>query len=512
MQPVLAIDLGTTKPRTALGWEKEVNVFSNRYSERGLQLWVNRTDEEMESSLPRFQGFKQRLGDPEIMTKLTEVLSDLREDGEEHAGEGISRCVFCLPSLFPDKARSALGSAAQSAGFQAFRLVSEVQAQWLGLPDPPSAGPTLAYSLGAGLFSAEIIVFDHGNPRIAASVGSMKGAGLEFDQALLALILMRANVEFSISTHLPLLRRIRGMVEQAKVSLSRREEIRLDFPLHEWTGEGHNIELSLSRADLERVIRPLVSTSNRMISSELMKLNIEPKDLTQVLLSGGSTLIPLVVQEICSSFSTELRRVPDDAAVRGAAQWGAGLEDAEWTQIECMPPASAQVVAPHPVHLPPPAKGQWAAMYTPSLEQAESLWNEGRYPDSINAFNGMVGQAQEYLATLHQQYGTKLLASNNFAEAIHVLRIGYAYCFRSKDPMNPTDPHGARQICMLLERAFELHAAQLWKDEQYTVAFNVAREGLGCCPKAPRLTQLFSQMREQIKSSRVPPPRKSKRR
>lgn len=512
MQPVLAIDLGTSTVRTALGGSNGVRVFPNRHAERGLPLWLARSAADGNAALPCFQGLKQRLGAPETTGQLVAVLRELREDGEAQAGEGIRRCVFCLPSIFPDKARAALGSAAQSAGFQSFRLLSDVQAQWLVLPDPPRAGPILVYSLGAGIFSAEILTDDHGTPRVAASLGSMQGAGLAIDQALLALILRQAQVAVSDSSQLPLLARVRGMVEQAKIILSRQEQVRLDFPLQEWVGAGQNLEILLTRAELEQVIRPLLKEAHELIGAELIRLNMEPNDFTQVLVSGGSTLIPLVEQELAASFCPALRRIPADAAVQGAAQWGAGLEDSAWAPIEPKPPAPVlEVVAPL-LPAKPLGKGQWAAMFKPPLDQAEDLWQEGRFPESIAAFMGMFGQAREYLATLHQQYGTKLIETQQFAEAIRILRIGYRCCFDANDHKNPTDPHGLRQIYLLLERAFELHGRQLWADKRFEAASGVAREGVACCPQSPRLAELATEMRVKLKNSGMQAPRKPSRR
>ena len=257
-----------------------------------------------------------------------EVLKKLKGDAAAFLGEEVSRAVITVPAYFNDAQRNATKRAGEQAGLTVERIINEPTAAALayGLGQEMDARIAV-YDLGGGTFDISILEVREGVFKVLATCGNTHLGGDDIDNALLAHLqqVVREQGHAALLEEAPAVARLRDAAEQAKITLSEADEARIALP---FLGPGYNLELTLTRAELEGLMAPVVERTRRPCIQALGDARLTASDLDAVLLVGGSTRIPLVRRLVESLFehTPDTSINPDEAVAVGAATQGAILE------------------------------------------------------------------------------------------------------------------------------------------------------------------------------------------
>jgi Fe-S protein assembly chaperone HscA len=253
------------------------------------------------------------------------VLRELKQRAEEHFREQgefdfeVDRAVITVPAYFNDAQRTATRDAGRLAGLEVLRIISEPTAASLayGL-DKKNRGTIAVYDLGGGTFDLSILKVEDGVFQALATSGDTHLGGDDIDRVLVALVLDEAGT--AQASPLPeLVQAIRKAVIQAKWDLSDHEhaEIRVEPQ----AGLPNGYRRTITRADFETLIRPLVERTLGPVRQALGDAGLEPKEIDEVVLVGGATRTPLVRRLVAELFGktphSDLN--PDEVVALGAA-------------------------------------------------------------------------------------------------------------------------------------------------------------------------------------------------
>jgi molecular chaperone HscC len=279
---------------------------------------------------------KLRLGSrnfrPEELSAL--VLRSLKADAEAFLGAPVSEAVITVPAYFNQVQRKATQSAAQLAGLRVERLLNEPTAAGLayGLQERSDHSTFLVFDLGGGTFDVSVLEYFDGVMQVRSSAGDTQLGGEDFVIALERLFLSRCE-GLSRADHDALLDSgaFWRATEQAKRDLSDRPStaLRLVHRDREYTQ-------TISREEFEHACGDLVARLRRPIERALMDARLQPNELSEVVLVGGATRMPLVRQTVARLFQRlPLRTInPDETIARGAAiQAGLMARDAALEEI-----------------------------------------------------------------------------------------------------------------------------------------------------------------------------------
>jgi len=233
------------------------------------------------------------------------LLQHLKEEAEAVIGDTINEAVITCPAYFFDKERSCIMRAAATAGLQVRELLEEPTAAALtyGLRYWNAGARILVYDLGGGTFDITVVEMDD---RLAMSAIGTEGVkflgGTDFDEALLRVILRElsdtADIDLNSISESEM-SVIRGEVENTKIKLSDLQSTRVSAIVG-----GKKITVEITRNDFELECKDILEDTGRLIDKLLKdKLKISPKDITDVLLVGGSTLMPCVRAFVANKFN-----------------------------------------------------------------------------------------------------------------------------------------------------------------------------------------------------------------
>jgi molecular chaperone DnaK len=230
-----------------------------------------------------------------------EVLKALIHDVDAQLGARPQKAVITVPALFELPQTRATSEAARMAGFERVELLQEPVASALAAGfKAGSEGTWLVYDLGGGTFDVSLLQGKDGILRVVGHDGDNFLGGRDFDQAIVAWAIEMLDadgihVDSKNPAHQPFLRRLSAIAEEAKIELGRANEVTLTAgePIH-LDGEDIQLELTLSRAVLERLVEPLVTRSCDVCARLLAAHNVERADLEHVVLVGGPTAMPFV--------------------------------------------------------------------------------------------------------------------------------------------------------------------------------------------------------------------------
>ena len=252
------------------------------------------------------------------------VLRELKHRAEEHfrkQGEfdfEVDRAVITVPAYFNDAQRTATRDAGRLAGLEVLRIINEPTAASLayGL-DKRNRGTIAVYDLGGGTFDISILKVEDGVFQVLSTNGDTHLGGDDIDRLLVEAVL--ADIAGPNEQHATTVEVIRRAVIQAKWDLSDVEETEIRIDPSPAARAGYRTRIT--RAEFERVIRPLVDRTLEPCRQALADAGLEPKDIDEAVLVGGSTRIPLVrrlVQELFGRTPhSELN--PDEVVALGAA-------------------------------------------------------------------------------------------------------------------------------------------------------------------------------------------------
>ena len=255
------------------------------------------------------------------------VLQKMKVDAEAFLGEPVTEAVITVPAYFDDSQRQATKDAGRIAGLDVKRIVNEPTASALayGLDKAKGKDEKIAvYDYGGGTFDISILELGEGVVEVKSTNGDTHLGGDDFDQRIMEWIVEEFKKEqgVDLSKDKMALQRLREAAEKAKIELSQtvKSEINLPFVTADASGPKH-LNLALTRAKLEELVRDLVEKSIQPVEKALKDAGLKKSDIDQVILVGGMTRMPLIIQTVKDLFGKEPNRTvnPDEVVGVGAA-------------------------------------------------------------------------------------------------------------------------------------------------------------------------------------------------
>ncbi|CAH00047.1 Hsp70 family ATPase ECM10 [Kluyveromyces lactis] len=259
------------------------------------------------------------------------VLNKMKETAEAYLGKPAKNAVVTVPAYFNDSQRQATKDAGQIVGLNVLRVVNEPTAAALAYGLEKSDSKVVAvFDLGGGTFDISILDIDNGVFEVKSTNGDTHLGGEDFDIYLLREIVKQFKQETGIDLENDrmAIQRIREAAEKAKIELSSTvsTEINLPFITADASGPKH-INIKFSRAQFEALTEPLVKRTIDPVKKALKDANLATSDVSDVILVGGMSRMPKVVETVKSLFGKEPSKAvnPDEAVAIGAAIQGAVL-------------------------------------------------------------------------------------------------------------------------------------------------------------------------------------------
>ncbi|CAI4554589.1 BCN_G0030940.mRNA.1.CDS.1 [Saccharomyces cerevisiae] len=259
------------------------------------------------------------------------VLNKMKETAEAYLGKPVKNAVVTVPAYFNDSQRQATKDAGQIVGLNVLRVVNEPTAAALAYGLEKSDSKVVAvFDLGGGTFDISILDIDNGVFEVKSTNGDTHLGGEDFDIYLLREIVSRFKTETGIDLENDrmAIQRIREAAEKAKIELSSTfsTEINLPFITADASGPKH-INMKFSRAQFETLTAPLVKRTVDPVKKALKDAGLSTSDISEVLLVGGMSRMPKVVETVKSLFGKDPSKAvnPDEAVAIGAAVQGAVL-------------------------------------------------------------------------------------------------------------------------------------------------------------------------------------------
>ena len=262
---------------------------------------------------------------PEISSM---ILRKLKKNAEEYLGEAVTDAVITVPAYFSDAQRQATKDAGRIAGLNVLRIINEPTSAALayGL-DHGQPQKILVYDLGGGTFDVSIIEIGDNLIEVLATAGDNNLGGDDFDERITAYLVSEFNKaeHIDLTKDLTAMQRVREEAEKAKKVLSSSSSVIINLPfITTVKGEPRHMEMNLTRAKFNELTRDLVKRTAVPVKLALKDAGISAEDLGMVLLVGGSTRVPAVVDEVRVLTGKEPSHNlnPDECVALGAAIQG----------------------------------------------------------------------------------------------------------------------------------------------------------------------------------------------
>ena len=264
----------------------------------------------------------KELSPPELSAM---VLQKLKQSAEEHLGQKVNQAVITVPAYFNDAQRQATKDAGQIAGLDVLRIVNEPTAAALAYGLDKKADETIAvYDFGGGTFDISILEVGEGVVEVKSTNGDTHLGGDNLDQRLIDWIVdeFKSAEGIDLSKDSMALQRLKEAAEKAKMELSTvmETEINLPFITADQSGPKH-LQKKLTRAKFEQLVESLLQRTIEPVKRALTDASLEPSQIDEVVLVGGSTRVPKVQQIVKELFGKEPHRGvnPDEVVAIGAA-------------------------------------------------------------------------------------------------------------------------------------------------------------------------------------------------
>ena len=253
------------------------------------------------------------------------ILSKLKRDAEAYLGEKITQAVITVPAYFDDSQRQATKDAGRIAGLEVLRIINEPTAASLayGL-DKKKSGKIAVYDLGGGTFDISILEIGGGVFEVKSTNGDTHLGGDDFDQKVIDYLLdeFKKLEGIDLKKDRMALQRLKEAAEKAKceLSTSAQTQINLPFLTADQNGPKH-MNLTLTRAGLEQLTEDLVRKTIEPCRKAMADAGVTAGDIDEVVMVGGQTRMPMVIQRVKEFFSREPHRGvnPDEVVAMGAA-------------------------------------------------------------------------------------------------------------------------------------------------------------------------------------------------
>ena len=257
------------------------------------------------------------------------ILQKMKETAEAYLGETVTHAVITVPAYFNDAQRQATKDAGQIAGLEVLRIINEPTAAALAYGLEKAEGKTIAvYDLGGGTFDISTLEIGDGVFEVKSTNGDTFLGGEDFDARIVNWLAdqFKAKENIDLRTDRLALQRLKEAAEKAKIELSSAQTTEINQPFITARMEGGtttplHLVVTLSRAELEKLVGDLVDRTIEPCKKALKDAGIEAKDIADVVLVGGQTRMPLVRERVKEFFGRDphVGVNPDEVVAMGAA-------------------------------------------------------------------------------------------------------------------------------------------------------------------------------------------------
>lgn len=259
------------------------------------------------------------------------ILQKIKTDAEAYLGEKVTQAVITVPAYFDDSERQATKQAGEIAGLEVLRIINEPTAAALayGL-DKKNAHTIAVYDLGGGTFDISILELGEGVYEVKSTNGDTHLGGDDFDKAIIDYLADEFKKENNVDLKQDsqALQRLRESAEKAKIELSSAQEAQINQPFITQGPNGPlHLTMTLTRAKLEQIVDSLVQKTIPPVEAALKDAKIKVGDIDEVVLVGGMTRMPKIVEAVTKLFGKEPNKSvnPDEVVAVGAAIQGGVL-------------------------------------------------------------------------------------------------------------------------------------------------------------------------------------------
>lgn len=380
MSRVIGIDLGTTNSCVSVMEGNDVVVIANREGSRTTPSIVafNATGERLVGQMARRQAAKnpkntiyavkrligRTMDDPEVDhikalvpyeivpmgsgerktpgVKIGDkeyspqeisamILTQMREIAEEYLGEKVDQAVITVPANFNDSQRQATRDAGRIAGLDVLRVINEPTAASLGYGFGEDKSENIVvYDLGGGTFDISVLRLGDGMYEVLSTLGDPFLGGEDFDNAIVEMLIreFKEQNDVDLTNEMAAIYRVKEAAEYAKQELSNAQSTEINLPfLTMKDGTPLHMERTIKRSELENLTRHLVEKTLPFCEQALEDAELERKDITQIVLVGGMTRMPLVRERVANFFNLPINTDvnPDEIVSIGASIQGGVL-------------------------------------------------------------------------------------------------------------------------------------------------------------------------------------------
>ena len=254
------------------------------------------------------------------------ILQKMKETAEKYLGQEVTKAVITVPAYFNDSQRQATKDAGKIAGLEVLRIINEPTAAALayGLDKKKINKKIAVYDLGGGTFDVSILELGDGVFEVKSTNGDTFLGGEDFDNTIVDYLVNEFKKEngINLKTDKLALQRLKEAAEKAKIELSSTEqtEVNLPFITADKTGPKH-ISLKFTRAKLEALVEDLIKKTLPPCKTALKDAGLSAGEIAEVILVGGMTRMPKVIEEVKNFFGKEPNKSvnPDEVVAMGAA-------------------------------------------------------------------------------------------------------------------------------------------------------------------------------------------------
>ncbi len=261
-----------------------------------------------------------------------DILVKMKETAEKYLGEKVEKAVITVPAYFNDSQRQATKDAGKIAGLEVLRIINEPTAAALAYGFEKKNGQTIAvYDLGGGTFDVSILEIGDGVFEVKSTNGDTFLGGEDFDMRILEYLTEQFKKDNGIDLRKdPLaLQRLKESAEKAKIELSSTTETEINLPYITADASGpKHLNIKLTRAKLEQLVDDLIEKTIKPCQNALQDAGLQSSQIDEVILVGGMTRMPKVIETVKKLFGKEANRSvnPDEVVAIGAAIQGAVLQ------------------------------------------------------------------------------------------------------------------------------------------------------------------------------------------
>lgn len=350
---ILGIDLGTTNSVVSIIENGVPKILENPNGKRTTPSVVAfkngetivgevakrqlETNPDSISSIKRLMGTSKTVHannrdyKPEEISAM--ILSYMKEYAEKKIGSSVKKAVITVPAYFDNSQREATKNAGIIAGLDVVRIINEPTAAALAFglnKDKDKNNKILVFDLGGGTFDVSILEVESGTYDVLSTSGDNKLGGDDWDNAIVNWMIKKINELYSydVSKDKMAMARLKEEAERAKITLSQSLVANISLPFLAMSANGPiNVELELKRSEFEKMTEDLVQRIKKPVLDALEQAKLSAKDLSEVLLVGGSTRMPAVQELVEKLLGKKPNNSinPDEVVSAGAAIQGGVL-------------------------------------------------------------------------------------------------------------------------------------------------------------------------------------------